>query len=218
MRGGYTRNCSRRPRVHALTHDNPPRYPSAPHQRRHGPLGYTRYSSYRPWLRDEFCFRCVYCLFREQWSREGSLGIDHFLAVAHHPAEATTYGNLLYACATCNCTKGARLLPDPTRVLTSSVVHVSEDGTIRAETAEAARLIELLGLDSPQSTEFRMLWIGIIALAARHDEVLFRKLMGFPDDLPNLRRLRPPGGNTRPEGVGESWHARKERGTLSATH
>ena len=29
------------------------------HSRRHGPLGYLNYSSYRPWLRDEFQFRCV---------------------------------------------------------------------------------------------------------------------------------------------------------------
>jgi hypothetical protein len=36
---------------------------------------------------------------------------------------------------------------------------------IHAATAEVARLIELLGLDSPQFTEFRMLWLGILALA-----------------------------------------------------
>lgn len=42
-------------------------YPDAPHRRRHGPRGYADYASYRPWLRDEFTFRCVYCLLREQW-------------------------------------------------------------------------------------------------------------------------------------------------------
>lgn len=42
-------------------------YPSAPLVRRHGPVGYLDYSSFRPWLRDEFGFRCVYCLRREQW-------------------------------------------------------------------------------------------------------------------------------------------------------
>ncbi len=43
----------------------PFRYPDGPHQRRHGPRGYASYESYRPWLRDEFAFRCVYCLTRE---------------------------------------------------------------------------------------------------------------------------------------------------------
>ena len=54
-------------------------YP-APHLRRHGPMGYADYASYRPWLRDEFSFRCVYCLLREQWGRvRGLFDLDHFL-------------------------------------------------------------------------------------------------------------------------------------------
>ena len=42
-------------------------YPRELHERRHGPLGYLDYGDYRPWLRDEFQFRCVYCLCRERW-------------------------------------------------------------------------------------------------------------------------------------------------------
>lgn len=42
-------------------------YPELAHQRRHGPQGYAGYHSDRPWLRDEFEFRGVYCLIREQW-------------------------------------------------------------------------------------------------------------------------------------------------------
>jgi hypothetical protein len=79
-------------------------------------------------------------------------------------------------------------------------------------------LIELLGLDSPQSTEFRLLWIGIIALAERYDPSLYRRLMGFPDDLPDLKRLRPPGGNTRPEGVRTSCFVKRKDGILPATY
>jgi hypothetical protein len=41
-------------------------YPSAPLVRRHGPQGYADYVSYRPFLPDEFQFRCVYCLLRER--------------------------------------------------------------------------------------------------------------------------------------------------------
>ncbi|MBI1902220.1 MAG: HNH endonuclease [Planctomycetia bacterium] len=133
-------------------------YPAQPHERRHGPQGYASYTSYRPWLRDEFSFRCVYCLLREPWARHGSLDIDHFLAVAHNPGKVNDYDNLLYACTTCNSAKGDRLMPDPTSVLTSGAVHVAEDGSIHAANPEAARLIELLGLDSAPATEFRMLW------------------------------------------------------------
>src|SRR5205814_9068910 len=36
--------------------------------------------------RDEFTFRCVYCLLREQWGLvRGTFAIDHFLPVAIHP-------------------------------------------------------------------------------------------------------------------------------------
>ncbi len=63
-----------------------------------------------------------------------------------------------------------------------------------------------------------MLWIGIIALAAAHDPNLYQRLMGFPDDLPNLPRLRPPGGNARPDGVNQSRFAQKQRGMVAATY
>lgn len=43
------------------------RYPKDLQRRRHGPRGYLRYESYKPWLRDEFRFRCTYCLCRERW-------------------------------------------------------------------------------------------------------------------------------------------------------
>lgn len=198
---------------------NPFTYPSDHQVRRHGPRGYADPESYRPWLRDEFAFRCVYCLFREQWGRvTATFDIEHFLPVSLHPEQEGRYANLLYACAPCNAAKANRRVSDPTAVLLGPDVRVTEDGVIHATTTKAARLIELLGLDSQQSTEFRMLWLGIIALAARYDAALYRRLMGFPDDLPNLGRLRPPGGNTHPQGVGESYFMQRKNGVLPETY
>jgi len=98
---------------------NPFTYPATAHVRRHGPQGYADPNSFRPWLRDEFSHRCVYCLLREQWGQvRGSHAIDHFLAVAHHPDRALDYDNLLFACAGCNAVKSARTVPDPLTVLT----------------------------------------------------------------------------------------------------
>lgn len=54
----------------------------------------------------------------------------------------------------------------------------------------------------------------IIELAAERDPALFRQLMGFPDDLPDLSKRRPPA-NSRPEGIQESYFARQARGELS---
>lgn len=194
-------------------------YPLAPHVRRHGPAGYADHASYRPWLRDEFSFRCVYCLLREQWGRvSGLFDVDHFLPVANRPDFAADYDNLLYACTTCNLAKRDQEIPDPLFVLTSTNVQVSEDGRLHTENADAACLLEILGLDTDDAVEFRMTWIGIIALTAGSNPGLHRKLMDFPMELPDLRRLRPPGGNTRPEGVNASWHARRQQGELPATY
>jgi hypothetical protein len=194
-------------------------YPPEPHTRRHGPAGYADHASYRPWLRDEFCFRCVYCLLREQWGRVGGLfDVDHFLPVANYPQLAADYDNLLYVCTTCNLAKQNQEIPDPLIVLTRPNVQVSEDGRLHTENADAACLIEILGLDTDDAVEFRMTWIGIVALAANNNPDLYRKLMGFPSVLPDLRRLRPPGGNTRSNGVNDSWHARQNRGTLPDTY
>lgn len=194
-------------------------YPSAPHQRRHGPKGYADYQSYRPWLRDEFSFRCVYCLLREQWGQiRGGHGIDHFQAIAVRPSKLNDYDNLLFACLPCNAMKSKRMIGDPTELLTAPNVSVTDDGVIHTDNPEAAKLIEALGLDSPQATELRALWIDIIALAAGNDEPLYRQLMGFPDHLPNLARLRPPGGNRRQEGVDASYYAARQRRTLPETY
>lgn len=197
---------------------NPFTYPPTAHVRRHGPQGYADPDSFRPWLRDDFSFRCVFCLLREQWGQvRACYAIDHFLAAVHHPDRALDYENLLYTCAGCNAVKGARAVPDPLTVLIHPGVRVTENGRMHADTSEAARLIELLGLDSEKLTEFRMLWMGIVALAREHDPALYRKLMGYPADLPDLAALRPPGGNTRPEGIEQSCYARRQSGTLPET-
>jgi hypothetical protein len=193
-------------------------YPSAPHVRRHGPTGYVDIGSYRAWLRDEFSFRCVYCLLREQWGRvRGVFDLDHFRPVSNHPGRAAHYDNLLYACTSCNTAKGVQEIPDPVAVLTAANVQVTEDGGLHTASADAACIIEILGLDTQEATEFRMTWIGIVALAARCHADLYRRLMGFPADLPDLQRLRPPA-NRRPAGVTACWHACRKRSELPETY
>jgi HNH endonuclease len=194
-------------------------YPEKPLVRKHGPKGYADHESYRPWLRDEFAFRCVYCLSREQWGRlRAAFEVDHFLPVSVNPAARLDYGNLVYACAACNNSKGMQALPDPCRVLIDADVRVLEDGTIQTKNPEALRLVEKLGLDDPECTEFRMLWIGITELARTRHPELHRKLMGFPQDLPSLHRLKPPQGNARPEGLAASFSAQRQKGTLPAVY
>ena len=194
-------------------------YPALPHVRRHGPHGYADYDSYRPWLRDEFAFRCVYCLMRETWGPlKGVYALDHFLPVAARPDLTLEYDNLLYGCVSCNLSKGSRETPDPLITLLDADVKVTEDGAIHASTPQPGKLIELLRLNRLRLREFRKLWIRIVRLAALHDPALYRQLIGYPADLPDMTTLRPPQGNTRPDGIAQSHLARRQRGELPDTY
>jgi hypothetical protein len=193
--------------------DYPPRRP-----RRHGPRGYRDYARFLPWLRDEFDFRCVHCLAHEQWIvRLGGFAVEHFAPVAAAPELALSYDNLLYACNQCNSAKRTLRIPDPLQTLTAETISVSADGHINGRTADARSLIDKLGLDDPSYVRFRRNWIEIIQLTAEHDPRFHDELSGYPDDLPDLSRLRPPGGNSRPKGIEQSHFARRERGQLQPT-
>lgn len=192
-------------------------YPIAPHVRRHGPMGYADYESYRDWLRDEFSFRCLFCLRREQWNvRLGSFHLDHYVPQVIEPGETCTYDNLLYVCAACNLTKSDLAVPDPSSFAFGDCVRVHPDGTIEALNPTGELLVELLRLDGDDHTRFRKLMLETLATLSQHNHAAFVEWMRYPEDLPDLSRPRkkPPKGNSRPGGVSESWFARRERGEL----
>jgi hypothetical protein len=121
-------------------------YPTKPHSRRHGPTGYDAYESYREWLRDEFMFRCVYCLHRERWyGRGATFEIDHLAPVAVHPDRSLEYSNLFYACSTCNTAKRALLgVPNPCNVAFAECVIIREDGQVEALNDSGQALVQKL--------------------------------------------------------------------------
>lgn len=189
-------------------------YPGQAHTRKHGPRGYQNYSSFRPWLRDEFTFRCVYCMKREQWGYvSGDYDLDHFLPQVANRELENDYDNLLYACARCNGAKRAQVVPDPTSTFTAERVRVLPDGSLEPLTPDARRLIAKLDLNSPELREFRVTWLRIIDLAEEQDAELHLRLLGYPDDLPDLSRLRPES-NSRPDGIAQSCLARRQRDEL----
>lgn len=95
----------------------------------------------------------------------------------------------------------------------SESLRVYPDGTIVGLTTDAAKIVRVLCLNSRRLKQWRRTWIRIIELAADRDRDLLKTLLGFPDDLPNLKQCRAPR-NTRPEGIADSWLARRERGQL----
>ncbi|MBY0231893.1 MAG: hypothetical protein K2W96_21635 [Gemmataceae bacterium] len=194
-------------------------YTLAPLVRRHGPRGYADDADYKPFLRDECGYACVYCLTREAWLPQGhaALGVEHLdpRSIAAAPAE---YDRLAYSCCQCNSHRGTRALPfDPSDGLGAHVEN-RRDGTIRARTLFGARFILACGLDRAELTRFRRLMIELLDHLAGTAPALLRQWLAYPDDLPDLSLLRPPGGNARPEGIARSAFARRARGELPETY
>lgn len=199
----------------------PPPYafPPLPHVRRHGPDGYPEYGRFKDWLRDEFQFRCAYCLHREVWERRGwrRFEIDHVTPRSIAPHRVVEYDNLVYACDACNNSKGDQVLPSPCDLDYSMHVRFLEDGAIEARSLKGGYLIEILGLDAEYLERDRRKvfrnYGKILALIEEYGEGIeevrdeLQELLGYPDDPPNLKRKRPPR-NTRPSGKDDCYFIR----------
>jgi 5-methylcytosine-specific restriction endonuclease McrA len=199
-------------------------YPRSRHIRRHGPRGYRDYRSYKPWLRDEFAFRCVYCLWRERWCADGDqmFSVDHLLPRTTHPGRLCDYDNLVYACCQCNALKQeATPVLNPCEEALGQHREIHSDGSVRALTARGAEQIALCRLNRPRLQEARRMMLELVSMltASRSEEAraLLRELCGFPDNLPHIATLRPPAGNTHPEAIVNSYYAKRQRGDLPAT-
>jgi hypothetical protein len=196
-------------------------YPTEPHQRRYGPAGYTNYESYRPWLRDEFLYRCVYCLNREKWcSDDVAFNIDHFLPVAIAPDLSCEYANLLYACGRCNRAKSDIVgIADPCQFAYGDCLVVTKAGLIEPLNKQGIKIADSLALNMKTRVEARCRWIrvlaGLRALMPDH----YREYMEFPTVLDDLRppRLRPPF-NSIPDSVNDCFFVQREENRIASTY
>lgn len=189
-------------------------YPPAPHVRKHGPSGWNDYRKYRPWLRDEFTFRCVYCLERELWrDMRVAMPVDHFVPQARAPHLKKTYENLLYLCPSCNTLKGDDLLPDPCEVALTECLEVRRDGKIEALNLDGELIIEVLELDDDRVVAHRRRIIGTILSHAATDPSELTLWLGYPKDLPDLVG-NPAPDNSKLIGAENCYHAQRTRGQL----
>lgn len=193
-------------------------YPDSPHVRRHGPKGYEDDHSFKPWLRDEFDFQCVYCLIRETWEPQGEavFAIDHLRSRSRHRELQLEYDNLGYSCCLCNALKQDAEIPLLPEAHAWSVhLRIETDGTITGLTSEGERLIQVCQLSRPLLTEMRHRILKLLELLRGSVDPKARRLLmaleGLPEQLPALGVLRPPGGNSRPDGVAQSWLERRRR-------
>jgi len=200
-------------------------YPSHPHRRQHGPRGYRHADSYKPWLRDEFLFQCIYCLCRERWFPDGDahFSVEHLQPQSLVPERRTDYDNLAYACCQCNAAKqDADWILDPCSDALGMHLQVLDDGTIQGLTRKGRELIQVCRLDRPKLTAFRrglLEWIRVLSKNPSPEAAaVLRQYLGFPANLPRLALLRPPGGNARPRGIAQSALERHSRGELQETY
>jgi hypothetical protein len=203
---------------------NPPdalSYPDTPHVRKHGPKGYDPHNSYDQWLRDEFTFRCVYCLEREMWypNRGAAFAVEHVLpkAIPQYEHLKNDYTNLVYACSRCNSLKGRNLLIDPTKESLACHVVVRDDGRVESNTKEGEKLIDLLHLNCEAALATRKLILNIINAERNNPKIseireIFLAKFCFPEALPDLRQTRVD--NDRPDGIDNCYFALREQGIL----
>lgn len=75
--------------------------------RRSNPPRHRSYQRYKPYLRDDFGYACVYCGIHENESGGPRFfTVEHYRPKSRFPELRNEYGNLLYACAVCNGYKG----------------------------------------------------------------------------------------------------------------
>lgn len=194
----------------------PYEYPTEPHRRRHGPTGYDDYSSYRPWLEDEFLFRCIYCLKRIVWAPTDAWVVDHLIPQKTAPHLVCEYENLVFACDFCNKQKGASLVPDPSVVAYGACLKVNSDGSVTPQNENGRRLLDSLRLNHDRYKEERRKNIQLISALRKSHPLLYERLMGFPENLRDLRKLKC--NNRRPKGLEECCFARRSRGELPTTY
>jgi hypothetical protein len=202
-------------------------YSPAAHARRHAPAGYKDYREYKPWLRDEFEFRCVYCLQRERWSRERDaiFSVEHVIPRSEDPDGRLIceYDNLLYACTRCNSARQDIRVLDPTAVAMGEHLRVDLDGRIFGLTEDGGFLIDLLHLNANEAVTERRRVFRILkrVLQSPDDEVAridFLDAFGYPGNLPDLRELRPPEGNRLSANAERCFFALRSSGQLAETY
>lgn len=192
-------------------------YPKQPHVRRHGPQGYSKHREYRNWLRDEFSFRCVYCLCRETWGKmPRDFEVDHILPKSKHRALRLDYDNLCYACANCNGTKAEQIVPRPESIAYGACLLVDVSGAIHArnDSAIGREIIEALDLDAPDYRAIRRRIITTIS-ENKPGSGTMKWCLGYPDELPDLSKERELKPNKRRNGIYQSHYERKRRDELS---
>ena len=165
-------------------------YPLSPHQRKHGPQGYKSYRSYKPWLRDEFTFKCVYCLVRCNFCNSNK----RFLSLIDPCQEAL--GSHL------KVREDGRIEPITLmgrKIL--SLLQLNDEYYVKFR----KRIIKTRKLLDENPEKFKE--PGEAGDLLRE----YLDLLRYPKNLPDLSAVNPPGGNSRKDGVETCFFLEREK-------
>jgi hypothetical protein len=191
-------------------------YPRVSLVRKHGP-SYSSYASFRPWIRDDFSYRCAYCLIRETLQTD-PFELEHIEPQISSVGKINNYNNLVYSCRRCNGIKNSDPIPgSPEIFLVHDNIEVNEDGEVVSKTELGRAFIEIVVLDDEQLTSFRSRLIRTMKTLYSIDIALYIEYMGYPDDICDLAGLRP-ASNSKPEGIKESAYYKREESTLPVVY
>src|SRR5207247_1861052 len=141
-------------------------HPILPNAQQHGPTGYKAYQAFKPWLRDEFKFKCVFCLVRETWYPNGdaAFSVEHLKPQHIDKRGILDYENLYYSCLTCNSVKRAVWpIADPCADAYCNHLKVITDGTVDALTRHGMILRDTLKLNERRRVEFRLRMLALFS-------------------------------------------------------
>lgn len=111
------------------------------HIRIEKPPNFSSYRKYKPFLRKEFNYQCVYCNRNESSSENDSkrlFSVDHYLPKSSYPHFEKTYSNLFYSCMMCNSRKGVHDSKSLVNIFTKKIIlnpcdHNIEEHLIKKE-------------------------------------------------------------------------------------
>jgi hypothetical protein len=143
---------------------------------------------------------------------QNRFSVDHVKPKSKYIKLSCDYDNLVYACTRCNTLKSTKLgLPDPCEISLAKHLKLLSSGHFVGLTPQGRRLVEYLMLNSTERINDRSIHLYLFQTQSRVPQNMLRSQFSYPPDLPNLSRLKPPKGNSRPDGLKVSHLVRQQR-------
>ena len=146
-------------------------YPNMLHTRVLSPGPFSRYQSYKSYLRTEFDATCVYCRMPDRLADINYYAVDHYRPKKKFPALINEYLNLFYSCGTCNTRKSqfwpdkkqlvaGVFIPNPCEYRMNDHMRYSADGSVIARSTAGKWTIDLMRLNEPLRIKKRGFYVS----------------------------------------------------------